>query len=159
MKSMEYKIAASTTLLSFTLSTFLHRLIVLQDCVFIKCKFYVRKDFSVLFTLGSSVPRRILGSQKVLGKYLSNKCNSGQLALEKFQDSTILWLPASVQQFFYNKTCHSQDFPGGPEVKDLLHNAEDKGIIPGWQTRIPHARSGGAHRPTCCSYWPAHHSR
>lgn len=90
MKSMGYKIAASATLLSFTLPIFLHRLIVLQDYVFIKCKFHVSEDFSVLFTLGSSVPRRILGSQKVLSKYLWNKCNSVQPAVEKCQDSTIL---------------------------------------------------------------------
>ena len=44
MKSMEYKIAASTALLFFYSFHFLHRLIVLRDCVFIKCKFCESED-------------------------------------------------------------------------------------------------------------------
>jgi len=31
-----------------------------------------------------------------------------------------------------------QDFPGGPVVKNLLSNAGDAGLIPGWGTKIPH---------------------
>ena len=31
-----------------------------------------------------------------------------------------------------------QDFPGGPGVKNLLSNAGDAGLIPGWGTKIPH---------------------
>ena len=30
------------------------------------------------------------------------------------------------------------DFPGGPVVKNLLSNAGDMGLIPGWGTKIPH---------------------
>ena len=44
-------------------------------------------------------------------------------------------LEARVQQ----RTKQSQDFPGGPMVKNLPCNAEDVGSIPGWGTRIPHA--------------------
>ena len=31
------------------------------------------------------------------------------------------------------------DCPGGPEVEYLPCNAGDKGLIPGWGTKIPHA--------------------
>ena len=31
------------------------------------------------------------------------------------------------------------DFPGGPVVKNLLSNAGDVGLIPGWRTNILHA--------------------
>ena len=31
----------------------------------------------------------------------------------------------------------SQDFLGGPVVKNPLHNAEDEGSIHGWRTKIP----------------------
>ena len=31
------------------------------------------------------------------------------------------------------------DFPGGPGVKNLLSNARDMGLIPGWGNKIPHA--------------------
>ena len=31
------------------------------------------------------------------------------------------------------------DFPGGPVVKNLLSNAEDQGLTPGWATTITHA--------------------
>ena len=31
------------------------------------------------------------------------------------------------------------DFPGGPVVKKPSFNADDKGLIPGWGTEIPHA--------------------
>ena len=31
------------------------------------------------------------------------------------------------------------DFPGGPVVKNLLCNAGDLGLIPGQETKIPHA--------------------
>ena len=30
-------------------------------------------------------------------------------------------------------------FPGGPVVKNLPSNAGDKGLIPGWETKVPHA--------------------
>ena len=30
------------------------------------------------------------------------------------------------------------DFPGGPVVKNLLSNAGDMGLIPGWGTKISH---------------------
>ena len=32
-----------------------------------------------------------------------------------------------------------RNFPGGPVVKNLPYNAGDKGLIPGWGTKIPHA--------------------
>ena len=32
-----------------------------------------------------------------------------------------------------------RDFPGGPVVKYLSSNAGDVGLIPGWETKIPHA--------------------
>ena len=31
------------------------------------------------------------------------------------------------------------DFPGGPVVKNLPSNAGDKGLIPGWGSKIQHA--------------------
>ena len=31
------------------------------------------------------------------------------------------------------------DFPGGPEVKNMLYKAGDTGSIPGQGTKIPHA--------------------
>ena len=31
------------------------------------------------------------------------------------------------------------DFPGGPVVKNLPGNAGDTGLIPGQETKIPHA--------------------
>ena len=34
----------------------------------------------------------------------------------------------------------SRDFPGGSVVKNLPCNAGDTGLIPGWGTKIPHAR-------------------
>ena len=34
---------------------------------------------------------------------------------------------------------HPRDFPGGPVVKNPPYNAGDKGSIPGWGTKIPHA--------------------
>ena len=33
----------------------------------------------------------------------------------------------------------SGDVPGGPGVKNLLCNAGDAGLIPGWGTKIPRA--------------------
>ena len=33
----------------------------------------------------------------------------------------------------------ARDFPGGPVVKNPPSNAGDKGSIPGWGTKIPHA--------------------
>ena len=44
-------------------------------------------------------------------------------------------LEARVQQ----RTKQSQDFPGGPMVKNLPYNAGDMGSIPGQGTKIPHA--------------------
>ena len=32
-----------------------------------------------------------------------------------------------------------EDFPGGPEVRNLPCNEGDMGLIPGWGTKIPHA--------------------
>ena len=44
------------------------------------------------------------------------------------------------------KTAHAEskkkvggDFPGRPVVRNLLGNAEDRGSITGWETKIPHA--------------------
>ena len=37
------------------------------------------------------------------------------------------------------KTGHGRDFPGGPVVGNPLSSAEEKGSIPGWGIRIPHA--------------------
>ena len=34
---------------------------------------------------------------------------------------------------------HDRGFPGGPGVKNLLPSAWDMGLIPGWETKIPHA--------------------
>ena len=31
------------------------------------------------------------------------------------------------------------DFPGGPVVENPPCNSEDKDLIPGWRTKIPHA--------------------
>ena len=31
------------------------------------------------------------------------------------------------------------DFPGGPVVKNMPSNAGERGLIPGWGTKIPHA--------------------
>ena len=42
------------------------------------------------------------------------------------------------QNFFLPKT-QSQDFPGGPVVKNPLSNAGDTGSSPGRGTKIPHA--------------------
>ena len=33
----------------------------------------------------------------------------------------------------------ARDFPGGPVVKNPPSNAGDKGSVPGWGTKIPHA--------------------
>ena len=41
-----------------------------------------------------------------------------------------------------------RDFPGGPEVKNLLYKAGDTGSIPGQGTKIPHALEQLSHRPT-----------
>ena len=37
------------------------------------------------------------------------------------------------------KEIHCWDFPGGPVVKNLPSNGGDKGSIPGWWTKVPHA--------------------
>ena len=34
---------------------------------------------------------------------------------------------------------NSWDFPGGPVVKNPPCNAGDKGSVPGWGAKIPHA--------------------
>ena len=39
---------------------------------------------------------------------------------------------------------------GGPVVKAPLCNAGDVGLIPGWETKIPHA--GRATKPMHCNY-------
>ena len=46
------------------------------------------------------------------------------------------------------------DFPGGPVVKNLLSNAGDMGLIPGWGTNIPQARGHRGDRP---AHRPAGH--
>ena len=43
-----------------------------------------------------------------------------------------------TQQLYFNKSI-LEDFPGGPVVKNLPHNAGDAGSIPDWGTKIPHA--------------------
>ena len=40
------------------------------------------------------------------------------------------------------------DFPGGPVVKSLPYNAEVMGLIPGWETKIPHAMGQQSLRAT-----------
>ena len=40
------------------------------------------------------------------------------------------------------------DFPGGPEVKNLLYKAGDTGSIPGRGTKIPHALEQLSHQAT-----------
>ena len=40
------------------------------------------------------------------------------------------------------------DFPGGPVVKSLPCNAEVMGLIPGWETKIPHAMGQQSLRAT-----------
>ena len=32
-----------------------------------------------------------------------------------------------------------EDFSGSPVVRNLPHNEGDIGLIPGWETKIPHA--------------------
>ena len=41
---------------------------------------------------------------------------------------------------FTRQKREERDFPGGPVVKNLPSNAGDTGWIPGWGTKIPHAR-------------------
>ena len=48
-----------------------------------------------------------------------------------------------------------RDFPGGPVVKNPPSNAGDVGLIPGWETKIPHAAgqlSLHTLEPTCHNY-------
>ena len=40
---------------------------------------------------------------------------------------------------FYLKFADYRDSAGGPVVKNLLSNARDAGLIPGWGPKIPHA--------------------
>ena len=42
-----------------------------------------------------------------------------------------------------------KDFPGGPVVKNPPSNARDVGLIPGWGTKIPHAKITQATKPVC----------
>ena len=54
------------------------------------------------------------------------------------------------------------DFPGGPVVKNPLCNAEDKGSIPGQETKIPHAAEQLSLRATTaepCALEPVHHNQ
>ena len=48
------------------------------------------------------------------------------------------------------------DFPGGPVVENLPSNAGDTGLIPGWGTKIPHAR--GQLCPSTATTEPVHHN-
>ena len=47
------------------------------------------------------------------------------------------------------KNANPQEFPGGPLVKNLLCNAGDMGLIPGWGTKIQHAGYVGATNRVC----------
>ena len=48
----------------------------------------------------------------------------------------------SIKNFFFIKKRKKvyRDFPGGPVVKNLLSKAGETDSIPGWGTKIPHAR-------------------
>ena len=46
---------------------------------------------------------------------------------------------------FTRQKTEERDFPGGPVVKNLPSNAGDAGWIPGWGTKIPHARGQLSH--------------
>ena len=48
------------------------------------------------------------------------------------------------------------DFPGGPEVRNLPCNEGDMGLIPGWGTKIPHA--AGQLNLSTATAKPAHHN-
>ena len=50
----------------------------------------------------------------------------------------------------------SQDFPGGPVVKNLPCNARDSGSTPGQGTKIPHAMQQLS--PSSTTTEPAHHN-
>ena len=50
----------------------------------------------------------------------------------------------------------SQDFPGGPAVKNSLCNTGDMGLIPGQRTKIPHAV--GQLSPYATTIEPMHHN-
>ena len=80
-----------------------------------------------------------------------------------------------IEKNFYKYD--SRDFLGGPVVKNLPSNAGDVGSIPGWGTKIPHAKRQLSlsattielacldGEPTCCkletprTLEPAHHNQ
>ena len=34
----------------------------------------------------------------------------------------------------------SRDFPGAPVIKTLCFHSRERGLMPGWRTKIPHAK-------------------
>ena len=53
------------------------------------------------------------------------------------------------------KTIRNGDFPGGPVIRNLPSNAGDSGLIPGWGTKMPHARENCMlqQRPSAAKKW------
>ena len=50
----------------------------------------------------------------------------------------VIFKPQERQQIIIPEECQ-WDFPGGPVVKTSPSNAENRGSIPGWGAKIPHA--------------------
>ena len=63
---------------------------------------------------------------------LQRKRNHKSLAVERVPIHSVI-----IMAVIKNTCC---DFPGGPVVKNLPPNAGDAGSIPGWGTKIPHAK-------------------
>lgn len=57
------------------------------------------------------------------------------------------WIKTSKDFCFYRKKEKVKNFPGAPVVKNLLPNAGNMGLIPNWETKIPHAK--GQLSPHC----------
>ena len=78
---------------------------------------------------------------------MSPALQADSLATEPPGEPIILIYPHDIMlcghlisiKHFMTKNVHDKDFPGNLVFKNLPSNAGDKGLIPGQETKIPHA--------------------